>query len=116
MCPGSGAQRRPDSGDEVAQHLQPLPADFGARGMQTGNIFTGAVEAVDNSGTDWIANGGENDGYGCGGGLRRLCSQRSETRNEHVWFGVDEIGGELRQPCRLPFGGAEVQVEFLPSA
>jgi hypothetical protein len=76
---------------------------------------TRAREALHKSGSDRLANAGENDGYGRTGDLGSLGSLCSEPRNDHTRFGVEEIGHKLRQSRRLPFGYAEVKNKMLPS-
>ena len=74
---------------------------------------SGPVQALDYAGANRIANAGEDDGYGCGCGLRRLGSLRSETRDDHVRLGFDEFGGQLRQALQLSISRSEVENQIL---
>src|SRR4029077_18673473 len=106
----------PNAGAELVQDLQPLAADFGSLGGETGNICAGPVQALDDTCSDWVAGAGENDGYGWGGGLRRLGSLRAEARYDHIRICCRGFSGQLRQAPHLSFGGAIVEDQILAFA
>src|SRR5207245_325759 len=79
-------------------------------------ICAGPAQSLDDSCSNRIADSSENDGYSRCCSLHRLGGRRSETRDDHIRIGLDQIGCDLRQAIRLSFGGAEVENQILAFA
>jgi hypothetical protein len=103
----------PNAGGKLLQDLQPLAANLGALDVETSDVGARPIQASDNARSYWIADAGEHDGYACGRGLRRLGSRRTETSNDHVGIGFDEVQRQLRQVLQVSFGGSEVEDQIL---
>ena len=113
---GHDHRDNPNAGAELLQDLQSLATEFGSLGGETGNICARPVQALDDACSDRIADAGENDGYGCGGCLRRPGSLRAEARYDYIRFYCHRFSGQLRQALHLSFGGAIVEHQILAFA
>src|SRR6185369_868034 len=80
--------------DELMQDLESLAHYIACFRCDTGDVSAWPTQAIDQSSSNGIANTRKYNRYRAGCGLCCLCGECSESSNQHVWSGIDQLCGQ----------------------